>query len=112
MTELIKRVATRVHNLRMERGLSLEQLSSSSGVRAESINRLERGRTVPGLDTLEKLARGLGVSVAELVSVEKSSETDPVALPAGPRDVALLLIGQPPEVVERARKIVCALVEE
>lgn len=111
MTELTKKVAARVHTLRVEQGLSLEQLSAASGLRAESINRLERGRTVPGLDTLEKLAKGLGVSVARLVAVEGKGELEADGLPAGARGVAVMLVGQPDEVVERARKIVRALVE-
>lgn len=44
-------------------------LASSSGVSASSINALERGYTQANFATVGKLARGLGISMDQLVHV-------------------------------------------
>lgn len=48
-------------------GLSQEELAERIGVTQEAISRIERGATsTPRRDTLERLARGLGVPLADL----------------------------------------------
>lgn len=58
---------TNLKNLRSERGLSVADLSRRSGVSRASIMQLERGENSPTLHTLERLARGFGVSVSDLL---------------------------------------------
>jgi transcriptional regulator with XRE-family HTH domain len=53
--------------IREERGLSQQGLADTSGVNKATINQLERGRRSPNLETLDKLAAGLGVEVADLL---------------------------------------------
>ncbi len=43
-----------------------EQLSEKSGVSSDFISQLERGLNSPSLDTIQKLADGLGVPIEEL----------------------------------------------
>lgn len=50
-----------------------EQLAERLGVDAETVSRFERGVTAPSLLTLERLARALKTSAAELLS-ESSNE--------------------------------------
>lgn len=60
------RIAARVRELRAKSGLSLEALAEASGVSRSMISLVERGESSPTAVVLEKLATGLGVSLATL----------------------------------------------
>jgi transcriptional regulator with XRE-family HTH domain len=60
------RIAARVRELRSRCGLSLEALAEASGVSRSMISLIERGESNPTAVLLEKLATGLGVSLATL----------------------------------------------
>ena len=60
------RIAARVRELRGGRGLSLEALAEASGVSRSMISLIERGESSPTAVVLERLATGLGVSLATL----------------------------------------------
>ena len=62
-----QRIARRVKEVRMRLGLTASALAARSGIRRPNISRIESGRHMPSLDTLERLAEALGVPVAELV---------------------------------------------
>lgn len=63
-----KRLKTMVKALRQAKGLSQRALAARVGVTAAYITMLERGKkTNPSLPTLRKLAKALGVPVAELL---------------------------------------------
>jgi transcriptional regulator with XRE-family HTH domain len=58
-------------NLRRARdvaGLSQEELSDRSGLHSTEISRLERGVREPRLGTIVRIARGLGVAPADLLT--------------------------------------------
>lgn len=55
--------------VRKAQGLTQETLSRKSGVARVTIARLETRKSSPTLQTLEKLARALGVTVADIVGV-------------------------------------------
>jgi transcriptional regulator with XRE-family HTH domain len=57
----------RLRVLRAERGLSLREAASRTGVAKETISDIERGIRHPHDVTLSKLARGYGVPVGELL---------------------------------------------
>jgi transcriptional regulator with XRE-family HTH domain len=61
-------VGERVRALRTARGLNITQLAERSGMKRPNLSRLESGRHVPSLETLERVARALGVGVTELVA--------------------------------------------
>ncbi|MBS0518084.1 MAG: helix-turn-helix transcriptional regulator [Proteobacteria bacterium] len=65
-TDVNRRIAARVRQLRSERGLSLEALADRSGVSRSMISLIERGETSPTAVLLEKLAAGLSVTLANL----------------------------------------------
>lgn len=65
-SDLNARIAERVRALRADRGLSLEALAGRSGVSRSMISLVERGETSPTAVVLEKLAGGLGVTLAAL----------------------------------------------
>lgn len=60
-------MAKRIKEWRAKRGLSQRDLADVSGVSREYIARLELGQHDPTLSTLEKLAKALKVSVADLL---------------------------------------------
>ena len=61
------RLAMRLRQLRKVKELTQEDLARKAGVTLGYIARLETGRHDPKLSTLRKLAKALGVSVAELL---------------------------------------------
>jgi transcriptional regulator with XRE-family HTH domain len=65
-------VARRVREARLAAGLSQSGLAVVSGVTTTTISRTECESTTPGLHTLEKLARGLGMELAQLLNGGKS----------------------------------------
>lgn len=63
---LDQRIGARVRDLRAARELTLEALADRSGVSRSMISVIERGESSPTAALLEKLASGLGVSLASL----------------------------------------------
>lgn len=61
-----KTLAARLKQLRLERDLTRAELAERSGISTPSIWAWETGRTVPRLQSLETLAKGLDVPVADL----------------------------------------------
>lgn len=61
-------LARNLRKLRAKRSLSQEALADLAGVHRNYLGGIERGERNVGIDNLEKLARALGVSIAELVS--------------------------------------------
>ena len=64
--DLNHRIAERVRELRAARRLSLDALATDSGVSRSMISLIERGESSPTAVVLEKLASGLGVTLASL----------------------------------------------
>lgn len=58
--------AENVRAAREKARLTQEQLAWAAGLHQTEIARIEGGRRNPGLDTIFKVARGLGVAPAEL----------------------------------------------
>ena len=61
------KMAMRLKELRGKRGLSQAALAGKAGISRTYLARLETARQDPTLSTLEKLAKALKVSLAELV---------------------------------------------
>lgn len=60
-----------VKRIRLLRGMSLRELAEASGVGEANISRIENGKQSPHPATVRKLAKALGVSVAELWGEEE-----------------------------------------
>ena len=63
---LSHQLAKRIRGLRLERAISLDALAAKSGVSRSMISLIERGESSPTAVVLEKLASGLGVTLASL----------------------------------------------
>jgi transcriptional regulator with XRE-family HTH domain len=60
-------IGRRIRQAREQRGLSQEQLAHTAGISRQTMYRAELGTHSTGIDALLKIARVLGVSVAELM---------------------------------------------
>jgi len=72
------RIASRVRMLRTHAGLSLDGLADKSAVSRSMISLVERGESSPTAVVLEKIAAGLGVSLATLFD-DTGAPADPVS---------------------------------
>lgn len=72
MTEddYLQRFAKHLVLLRQRAGLSQEELAEQSGLHAVAITYIETGKRIPKLNTIYRLAKGLGVTIDELVRCE------------------------------------------
>ncbi|MFN8382101.1 MAG: helix-turn-helix domain-containing protein [Anaerolineales bacterium] len=63
-------VASRLRELRESRGISMRTLGTKSGLSANALSMIERGKTSPSVSTLYKLADALGVSITAFFDKE------------------------------------------
>jgi transcriptional regulator with XRE-family HTH domain len=63
----IERMAAKLKAIRERRKLTQEQLAEKAGISRPYLARLETAKQDPTLSTIEKLAKALGVKVADLV---------------------------------------------
>jgi transcriptional regulator with XRE-family HTH domain len=71
---LVGDLGGQIRRLRLERSLTLEEVSAKSGCSVGSLSQLERGKGNPAFYTLVKIAHALGVPVARLLHVETTSQ--------------------------------------
>jgi transcriptional regulator with XRE-family HTH domain len=72
------RIASQVHRLRTEQALSLDALAARSGVSRSMLSLIERGESSPTAVVLERVATGLGVTLAALFD-DPAAPASPVA---------------------------------
>lgn len=63
-------VGATLQRMRLERGLTLEDLSRTAGVSKSMLSQIEREKANPTIAVAWRLANALGVSIAELLSAE------------------------------------------
>ena len=61
-------LASRIKDLRLDAGLTQEQLAEKIGVKKQNISRYESGRVEPNIRTAKKLADALGVSLEDMAA--------------------------------------------
>lgn len=66
-----------IKKLRIQQGLSQDELAERVHVVRQTISKWERGTSVPDADSLMALARALGVSAAELLGESAMAEKEP-----------------------------------
>ena len=72
-----------MRQLRAVQGQSIEMLASKSGVSRSMISLVERGESSPTAAVLDRLAAGLGVTLASLFAEEARAEASPLSRRAG-----------------------------
>jgi transcriptional regulator with XRE-family HTH domain len=68
-------VGSRVRDERRRRGFTLENLAAASGVSRSMLSEVERGSRVPTVLVLDRIATGLGTSIARLLREERAAGT-------------------------------------
>ena len=66
MSETIKILGQRIRNYRVGKGLSQEKLAELSGCHPTYIGQIERGEKNATVESVEKIAAALGVTLSEL----------------------------------------------
>ncbi len=73
-------VATAVRDLRHVRNLSQRQLATRMGVPRTYISKIENGKAMPTLSSLDRLAKALKVDIATLLRDAKTRHSDEAAV--------------------------------
>ena len=73
---MAKSIGLKLMLARDNAGLTREQLSEIAEVEANSIYRYETGKQIPNFPTVIRLAKGIGVSVADLVPDDYIAKTE------------------------------------
>jgi transcriptional regulator with XRE-family HTH domain len=79
-----QRVAWNLRRLRVERGLSQERLAIDANVDPSYVSQIETQVYNPTVGVLDKLARAMGVDLAELFAPIRKDAAAPVGLKTGP----------------------------
>ena len=74
MSNIAKAVGQRIRNYRTQKGLSQEKLAELSGCHPTYIGQLERGEKNATLESIERIAAALGISLSKLF--EKLGDQD------------------------------------
>lgn len=106
MSDVYPKIAERIRSLRKRAGLTQAQLGErAGGINAQEISRFESCSRVPSIETLARVATGLGVTLAELTAIgedEASAEAERVrALINGESSATLRLVGDLIELLKR-----------
>ncbi len=56
----------KIKEIRKSRKLSQDELSEKIGIDPKHLSRIEVGRSFPSLDTLERIAKALGIDIKDL----------------------------------------------
>jgi transcriptional regulator with XRE-family HTH domain len=57
----------KLKDLRISKGLTLQQLAFEAEMEISQVHRVEKGKINPTLTTLNALAKGLGITLTELI---------------------------------------------
>ena len=64
-------IGPRIRELRLERGMTLDDLASAAGISASHLSRLERGQTAPSFTVASRIAKEIGVLSSDLVTIQR-----------------------------------------
>jgi transcriptional regulator with XRE-family HTH domain len=78
LEQIVGSIGPKLRELRVQRGMSLQQLAERSDVSAAAIHKIERGGMVPTITTLLKIAVALNRPISYFVE-EEQTEARPVA---------------------------------
>lgn len=96
----------RLRDLRARAGLTQPELGERASMAAAEVSRIENGRRTPTLETAERLAHALGVSLEELIATPapRGAELEII------EQITARLRGQPVDLLVRVAAVVDALI--
>lgn len=102
--DIMQKTADRIKLLRKSKGMSQESLARLAGLNPAFLGHIERCLKCPTLDTLNKIASALNVSLSELLRFDTDNATGGSSEAAV--RIAAALDGLPPEEAARIASIV------
>ena len=69
-------IGIKLKSLRLSRGMTQKELAEKCGMKDSAVRKYERGTITPKLETISRLADGLGVPVTQIIDVNKQNLTD------------------------------------
>jgi transcriptional regulator with XRE-family HTH domain len=66
--QLLLKFGKRIRTLRLDRGWTQEELAHRTGLNRSYMSEVERGKSDVSLSTMQKIAKTLGISLAELLT--------------------------------------------
>lgn len=107
-----KDICKRIRELRKSMKLTQSQFSELVNLSEDSIGKIERGVTIPTIDTLYKIANGLKIPIEDLISPlkeikEKPSQKSTKAL----NDLITYLKTRPPEDIKFIHELAVKILE-
>jgi transcriptional regulator with XRE-family HTH domain len=79
LSRIVSSIGPKLRDLRLQRGLSLQQLAERADVSAAAIHKIEKSGMVPTITTLLKLAGALNRSISYFVD-EETEQNGPAVL--------------------------------
>ncbi|SRR5579884_1140150 len=76
--EAVRRFAERLREVRLSRGKTQADLAHDARVTESYVGRLERAEAAPGIDLVDRLAKALGTTAAELQPATSTPDTHAV----------------------------------
>lgn len=66
--KIAQKVGKRIRIIRRQKNQTQEELASKVGIHVTTLGRIERGESNPPLQTINRIAQGLGVKPKELLT--------------------------------------------
>ncbi len=105
-----KKVCERIREIRKSMKLTQSQFAELAGLSEDSVGKIERGDTIPTIDTLYKIATGLKIPVEKLLPLEKQAPTD--KLNRAIEDFAIYLQSRSPDDVKFIHRLAVQILEK
>ena len=106
MREIAKAVGQRIRSYRISQGLSQERLAELSGCHPTYVGQLERGEKNATLESIERIALALNVSLSTLFEKLGGKDTEGTSIPLACYE---LLSGKPKNEQEQLYRILLDL---
>jgi transcriptional regulator with XRE-family HTH domain len=71
LSNLTKKFGLKVKIERIKKNLSIEELAELANLNRNSISAIENGKSTPTLETVNLIAKALGIKLADLVDIDK-----------------------------------------
>ena len=69
------KIGVAIRKIRLERGLTLEQVAFDADTYAGNLSKIERDQHLPSLDLLHKIAQALSIRMSELYAITESDSS-------------------------------------
>ena len=76
--EIVRLFAARLRELRLSRGMTQTELANRAIVTPTYIGKLEAARVAPGIDLVDRLAKALGTTIADLLPETAPADSLPI----------------------------------